>query len=55
VNETFTVPNDKVGLVIGKGGETIKMIQKECNVKLTINSMPDEKGERPITINGTHI
>lgn len=25
VTETFTVPNDKVGLVIGKGGETIKM------------------------------
>ncbi|KAJ2998543.1 hypothetical protein HDV02_004447 [Globomyces sp. JEL0801] len=42
-----------IGLIIGKGGETIKTIQKACQVKLTIDANGDVDGERPVTISGT--
>lgn len=53
VTEIIKVPNDRVGLIIGKGGETIKMIQKECNVKLNIEQQPDDNLERALSITGT--
>ncbi|KAI8909767.1 hypothetical protein EDD86DRAFT_206239 [Gorgonomyces haynaldii] len=53
ITEVVKVANDKVGLVIGKGGDTIKQIQKECNVKLVVEQHPDSSGERPVTITGT--
>ncbi|KAI8899888.1 hypothetical protein BC833DRAFT_583981 [Globomyces pollinis-pini] len=52
-SETIMVPKDKIGLIIGKGGETIKTIQKACQVKLTIDANGDVDGERPVTISGT--
>jgi far upstream element-binding protein len=51
--ETIFVPKEKVGLVIGKGGETLKMIQNSCDVKLNIDANSDKKQERPVTISGT--
>jgi polyribonucleotide nucleotidyltransferase len=47
------VPKEKIGLVIGKGGETIKYIQGECNVTLKIDPHVDQNDERPVTITGT--
>ena len=37
------VPNGMVGLVIGKGGETIKRLQYECGVRVQIASDPEPK------------
>lgn len=47
------VPGDRVGLVIGKGGETIKMIQQqtECSVQVAKENDPD--GMRTITLIGS--
>ena len=53
ISETLKVQKDKVGLIIGKGGETIKQIQGDCNVKLNVESFADEMGERVVTIAGT--
>lgn len=48
------VPGNKVGLVIGKGGETIKNLQMQTGAKITViqenNSMANEK---PLRISGT--
>lgn len=49
------LPNTRIGLVIGKGGETVKDIQERSGAKVFIN--PDAKvdpntGEKPLTIIG---
>lgn len=48
------VPGNKVGLVIGKGGETIKNLQMQTGAKISViqenNSMANEK---PLRISGT--
>ena len=36
------VPGNKVGLIIGKGGETIKMLQEQTGAKITIIQVPVE-------------
>lgn len=36
------VPNDKVGIIIGKGGMTIKGIQERCGVNVQIPTGPDD-------------
>lgn len=46
------VQKDKVGLIIGKGGETIRQIQDDCKVKLNVESYADENGERIVSIAG---
>ncbi|KAJ3235349.1 Far upstream element-binding protein 1 [Chytriomyces hyalinus] len=50
--EEVRVPNDKVGLVIGKGGETVKGIQNTYGVRLQIEQQPDPSGERVIKVSG---
>jgi len=52
-SESIKVQKDKVGLIIGKGGEAIKQIQGDCNVKLNVEAFADENGERTVTIAGT--
>ena len=37
----IAVPDDKVGLIIGKGGVTIKDIQSRCRVKIQIPPSAD--------------
>ncbi|KAJ3321744.1 hypothetical protein HDV06_003893 [Boothiomyces sp. JEL0866] len=51
-SEVIYIPRDKVGLIIGKGGDTLKVIQNECNVRLNIDATGDVGGERPVTISG---
>lgn len=36
------VPNNKVGIIIGKGGATIKTIQERTGAQVQIPSVPDE-------------
>ncbi|KAL2927571.1 Far upstream element-binding protein 1, partial [Bienertia sinuspersici] len=51
------VPNDKVALVIGKGGETIKMMQTKSGARIQVVPLHlppgDASVERNIFINGT--
>jgi len=42
-----TIPNDKVGLVIGKGGATIKQIQTTTGARLQIPAEPDPGSSPP--------
>ncbi|KAI9336769.1 hypothetical protein BDR26DRAFT_982152 [Obelidium mucronatum] len=46
------VPNDRVGLVIGKGGEHVKNVQNQFGVRLQIEQIPDPSGERVIKVYG---
>lgn len=51
----LTVPSHKVGLVIGKGGETIRELQEMSGAKVTIapdGGQDQLTGERPISIMG---
>ncbi|RKP27540.1 hypothetical protein SYNPS1DRAFT_26802 [Syncephalis pseudoplumigaleata] len=54
-SELIMVPNERVGLLIGRGGETIREIQRRSNVR--INVTPDAQtatgqSERPVQIIG---
>ncbi|KAJ3125181.1 hypothetical protein HK100_010940, partial [Physocladia obscura] len=51
--EEVKVPNDRVGLVIGKGGESCKSIQYQFGVKLQFEQMPDANNERTIKVYGS--
>jgi len=51
-SKSMTVPNDTVGLVIGRGGETIKMIQGVSGANVQVSQEPDVNHNRSITITG---
>ncbi|CAB0015458.1 unnamed protein product [Nesidiocoris tenuis] len=47
------IPGAKVGLVIGKGGETIKMLQEKSGAKMVvIQDGPNQEAEKPLRITG---
>lgn len=46
------VPNDKAGLIIGRGGETIKYIQRTHRVRVEIEISKVPSSERPVRITG---
>jgi len=47
------VPGHKVGLIIGKGGETIKMLQEQTRAKIIIIQESNEHAEqKPLRISG---
>jgi far upstream element-binding protein len=47
------IPGAKVGLVIGKGGETIKQLQEKTGAKMVvIQDGPGQEMEKPLRISG---
>ncbi|KAK4884682.1 hypothetical protein RN001_000953 [Aquatica leii] len=47
------VPGPKVGLIIGKGGETIKQLQEKSGAKMVvIQDGPNQEVEKPLRISG---
>ncbi|XP_022198629.2 far upstream element-binding protein 2 [Nilaparvata lugens] len=47
------VPGSKVGLVIGKGGETIKQLQEKSGTKMVVvQDGPNQETEKPLRISG---
>lgn len=47
------IPGPKVGLIIGKGGETIKQLQEKSGAKMiVIQDGPNQEVEKPLRING---
>ncbi|KAL1959526.1 hypothetical protein VTO42DRAFT_1971 [Malbranchea cinnamomea] len=53
VNDSFFVPKDAVGMIIGKGGETIKELQAITGCKVNILPPSGRNGEREVTLWGT--
>jgi len=53
MSDTMRLPDDLVGLIIGRGGENIMRMQREtgCRIQIT-QSIPGTK-ERPCTLSGT--
>lgn len=51
--QEIMVPGSKVGLVIGKGGETIKMLQEKTGAKMVI--IQDGPGQELVVIIYFHI
>ena len=50
------VPGPKVGLIIGKGGETIKQLQEKSGAKMVIiQDGPSQEAEKPLRISGDPI
>ena len=47
-SEVLMIPKEKIGQVIGKGGETIKEIQNRSQVKLTIDPKDTDDGQRKV-------
>jgi far upstream element-binding protein len=50
ITEDIMVPGDVVGLIIGRGGDTLKRIQSEAHVKLQIDQENRDAPQRRITI-----
>ena len=49
----ISVPGPKVGLIIGKGGETIKQLQEKSGAKMVIiQDGPQQESEKPLRITG---
>ena len=47
------VPGAKVGLIIGKGGETIKYLQDKSGAKMiVVQDGPNNEGSKPLRITG---
>ncbi|CAG8726927.1 14424_t:CDS:10, partial [Acaulospora morrowiae] len=53
-HEEFKVPNAVVGLVIGRGGENLKRIEKQTGARIQFSQdQPPDVVERRVTITGT--
>ncbi|KAJ1780514.1 hypothetical protein LPJ77_003466 [Coemansia sp. RSA 2523] len=53
--EEFQVPSDSVGIVIGRGGETIKFLQQDTGTRIQVLQGPQYSGPmRPVTISGDY-
>ncbi|KAF2740891.1 eukaryotic type KH-domain (KH-domain type I) [Polyplosphaeria fusca] len=53
VNESIYVPSDAVGMIIGKGGETIKDMQSSTGCKINVSQASGADIEREIGLVGT--
>lgn len=53
VTETVQVPSDSVGMIIGKGGETIKQMQADTGCKINVQQASGRDVERPIDLVGS--
>lgn len=54
ISETIKVPSDAVGMIIGKGGETIKEMQSTTNCKINVSQASGADIEREIGLVGAH-
>ncbi|RMZ71267.1 kh domain-containing [Pyrenophora seminiperda CCB06] len=53
INDSIQVPSDAVGMIIGKGGETIKSMQSETGCKINVSQASGADIEREIGLVGT--
>ncbi|KAH6618888.1 hypothetical protein C7974DRAFT_317992 [Boeremia exigua] len=53
INDSIMVPSDAVGMIIGKGGETIKQMQSETGCKINVSQASGADIEREIGLVGT--
>jgi far upstream element-binding protein len=53
LTETVHVPSDSVGMIIGKGGETIKQMQNDTGCKINVQQAQGRDVERPIDLVGS--
>ena len=53
INESIAVPSDSVGMIIGKGGETIKDMQNLTGCKINVSQPKAPDVEREIGLIGT--
>ncbi|KAI5301357.1 hypothetical protein KEM55_002264 [Ascosphaera atra] len=52
ITETIMIPPEAVGLIIGKGGETIRDIQNMSQCRVNIQRSADRNAEREVTLTG---
>ncbi|CBX93543.1 hypothetical protein IAQ61_009233 [Plenodomus lingam] len=53
INDSILVPSDAVGMIIGKGGETIKTMQSDTGCKINVSQASGADIEREIGLVGT--
>ena len=53
IEKTIKVPSEAVGMIIGKGGETIKDMQKTTNCKINVNQPKPPDQYRNIDLAGS--
>ena len=53
INDSIMVPGDAVGMIIGKGGETIKEMQNQTGCKINVSPATGRDVEREIGLVGT--
>lgn len=50
--ESFPIPDQLVGLVIGRGGENIQRVQSQTNCEIQVLPTSDGSNDRPCTLTG---
>ena len=50
---TLKVPHELIGMLIGRGGETIKDLKTESGARIDISKEPDEEGSSDRLVNIT--
>ena len=50
---TIQIPGNKVGLIIGKGGETITSLQSKSGAKIILDSQERTTNDKTVTIQGS--
>ncbi|KAK5046029.1 hypothetical protein LTR84_008816 [Exophiala bonariae] len=53
INDSITVPGEAVGMIIGKGGESIRDMQNQTGCKINVSSATGRDIEREIGLIGT--
>ena len=54
ITEMMHVPSEAVGMIIGKGGETIKQMQQDTGCKINVQQASGRDIERPIELVGDY-
>lgn len=54
ITDLLMVPSEAVGMIIGKGGETIKQMQNDTGCKINVNQPTGSDIERQIDLVGSH-
>ncbi|KIW06381.1 uncharacterized protein PV09_02835 [Verruconis gallopava] len=54
ITEMIRVPSESVGMIIGKGGETIKQMQNDTGCKINVQQAQGQDIERPIELVGDY-
>ena len=53
ITRSITVPADRIGLMIGKGGETVRYLQNQSGARIQVDQQASTRHEKTVNITGS--